>query len=118
MPIGSAHAQYEMGLFGFPANDIECLVTGGWLRTYWRRTVALTCKPFIDPCGKLFVIDFTGGGLEKEKPDSGIEPKVTVGEGATLVHLNLQKNPYNDTWRVATTMPAGGCTWSRNQCSL
>jgi glucans biosynthesis protein len=61
-----------------------------------------------EPELQLFVIDFTGGGLEKEKPDSGIEPKVTVGPGAALVHLNLQKNPYNDTWRVMLALRPDG----------
>ena len=61
-----------------------------------------------EPDLQLFVIDFAGGGLEQEKADTGIVPKVTVGAGAALVHLNLQKNPYNDTWRVLLALRPDG----------
>jgi periplasmic glucans biosynthesis protein len=56
----------------------------------------------------LFVIDFAGGGLEKEKADSGIEAKVKVGAGAALVHLTVQKNLFDETWRAVLALRPDG----------
>ena len=57
----------------------------------------------------LFVIDFTGGGLEKEKPDSGIEAKVKVGpELRPSLHLTVQKNPFDETWRAVLALRPDG----------
>jgi len=61
-----------------------------------------------EPELRLFVIDFTGGGLEKEKPESKIDPVVSVGAGATLAHVSLLKNPFNHTWRAAFAVKPDG----------
>jgi glucans biosynthesis protein len=55
-----------------------------------------------------FVVDFAGSALKKQKPDAQIEPVVTVGRGAKLAHATLEKNPYNDTWRVAFSLRPDG----------
>jgi len=47
-----------------------------------------------------FVVDFDGTYLRQQKPDPTIEPEVWVGEGAKLAYKTVQKNPYNNTWRV------------------
>ncbi len=33
---------------------------------------------------------------------------LSVGDGATLVHSSLQKNPYNRTWRVSFALKPDG----------
>ena len=53
-----------------------------------------------EPELRRFVIDFDGPYLRQQKPDPAIEPEVTVGEGATLAYKTVQKNPYNNTWRL------------------
>lgn len=55
-----------------------------------------------------FVVDFAGPALDRIEADAGIEPVVTVGAGAELAHATLQKNPYNDTWRVAFALRPDG----------
>ena len=40
--------------------------------------------------------------------DPGVEPVVTVGKGAELVHATAEKNPYNGTWRVAFALRPSG----------
>ena len=37
----------------------------------------------------------------------GVDVVVTVGEGATLNHASIQRNPENATWRVAFTIRPG-----------
>ena len=47
--------------------------------------------------------------LSNQKQDPDITANISVGEGATLVHQSVEKNPYNGTWRVAFAIrPAGG----------
>lgn len=55
-----------------------------------------------------FVVDFDGPYLHQQTADPAIEPVVSVGDGATLEHVTLQKNPYNGTWRVAFLLHADG----------
>ena len=47
-----------------------------------------------------FVVDFDGAYLRQQKKDPAIEATVDVGAGAKLVYQTLQKNPYNNTWRL------------------
>jgi glucans biosynthesis protein len=48
-----------------------------------------------------FWVDFDGPYLHSCSPTSKIEAVITVGEGAKLVNQSVQKNPFNNTWRVA-----------------
>ncbi len=56
---------------------------------------------------KRFVVDFAGSVLSRLT--EGIEGVVTVGEGATLEGVNVQRNPYDGSWRLAFEVkPDGG----------
>ena len=55
-----------------------------------------------------FVVDFDGAKLRKLDKEAEIEHLITVGDGGTLHHSSLQKNPFNDTWRVAFTVKPDG----------
>ena len=55
-----------------------------------------------------FIVDFDGPYLHKQGPDPAIEPVVTVGSGAALANANVQKNPFNGTWRVAIALRPDG----------
>jgi len=55
-----------------------------------------------------FWVDFDSGYLETCSPNTAIEAVVTVGEGAKLVHQGLQKNLFNNTWRVAFALKPDG----------
>jgi glucans biosynthesis protein len=55
-----------------------------------------------------FVVDFDGTYLNKQRADPAIEPVLTVGAGAQLVHSAIQKNPYNGTWRVSFALKPDG----------
>jgi len=55
-----------------------------------------------------FVVDFDGERLRRMDFDPGVEPVVTVGKGAELVHATAEKNPYNGTWRVAFALRPSG----------
>lgn len=61
-----------------------------------------------EPDLERFFIDFDGPYLSKQGADPAIEPVVTVGEGAKLVNVTLQKNPFNGTWRVAFALRPDG----------
>ncbi len=61
-----------------------------------------------EPDLERFVVDFDSSYLNNQGPDLLIEPVVSVGEGAKLVHAAVQKNPYNGTWRVAFALRADG----------
>jgi len=61
-----------------------------------------------EPDLERFMVDFAGPYLNKQGADPLIEPVVTVGDGAKLVHADVQKNPYNGTWRVAFALKADG----------
>jgi glucans biosynthesis protein len=61
-----------------------------------------------EPDLERFVVDFDGGDLRQRGPDSGLEPVVTVGQGAELVHVTAEKNPFNGTWRVAFAIRPDG----------
>jgi glucans biosynthesis protein len=54
-----------------------------------------------------FWVDFDGQYLNASR-DSRIEAVVTVGKGATLIHQDVQKNPFNGTWRVALAIKPDG----------
>ncbi len=62
-----------------------------------------------------FVIDFDGSELRKAAADTPIKPVVWVGQGATLVNTIVQKDPYDDTWRVAFALRPDG---SKGQVEL
>lgn len=55
-----------------------------------------------------FWVDFDGPYLHNAAFNPGIQAVVTVGEGAKLVHQDLQKNPFNGTWRVAFALKPDG----------
>jgi len=55
-----------------------------------------------------FWVDFDSGYLESCSPTTAIDAVVTVGEGAKLVHQSLQKNLFNNTWRVAFALKPDG----------
>ena len=55
-----------------------------------------------------FWVDFDSGYLETCPPTTAIEAVVTVGDGAKLIHQNLQKNLFNNTWRVAFALKPDG----------
>jgi glucans biosynthesis protein len=61
-----------------------------------------------EPDLERFVIDFDSSYLSNQGADLLIEPVVSVGDGAKLVHSVVQKNPYNGTWRVAFALRADG----------
>ena len=50
----------------------------------------------------------TGPSLSKRGPNAAIEPVVTVGTSATLVHATVEKNPFNGTWRAAFALRPDG----------
>jgi glucans biosynthesis protein len=54
-----------------------------------------------EPELRRFVIDFDGQYLRQQKADPAIEGVVSVGAGGTLTYSNVQKNPFNGTWRLA-----------------
>ena len=55
-----------------------------------------------------FWVDFTGSFLGNAKTLPGVMANVSVGDGATLVHQSLEKNPYNGSWRVAFALRPDG----------
>jgi glucans biosynthesis protein len=61
-----------------------------------------------EPDLERFVINFESAYLRNQGADPMIEPVVSVGAGAKLVHAAVQKNPYNGTWRVAFALRADG----------
>ncbi len=66
-----------------------------------------------------FVIDFDGTYLRNQRHDPAIEPVVSVGKGAELVHAAVQKNHYNGTWRVSFAVkPDGSGTPVELRCFL
>ena len=46
------------------------------------------------------MVDFDGPYLRQQKPDPAIVPEVSVGDGAKLAYMTVQKNPYNGMWRL------------------
>ncbi|HVW19961.1 MAG TPA: glucan biosynthesis protein G [Opitutaceae bacterium] len=54
-----------------------------------------------EPDLERFIVDFDGPNLRKLASSAVIEPVVTAGPGAQLVHSYVQHNPYDGTWRVA-----------------
>ena len=61
-----------------------------------------------EPELRRFVVDFDGPYLNKQGPDPAIEPVVSVGEGASLANVILQKNPFNGTWKVSFAIRPDG----------
>lgn len=55
-----------------------------------------------------FLVDFDGPGLRALKAADRVEPVLTIGAGGKVVQSSLQKNPYNDTWRVAFAVKPDG----------
>ncbi|MFA6960002.1 MAG: glucan biosynthesis protein [Opitutaceae bacterium] len=55
-----------------------------------------------------FWVDFTGTYLGNQRQVPDITADVSVGEGAKLVNQNLEKNPYNGSWRVAFAIKPDG----------
>lgn len=55
-----------------------------------------------------FVLDFDSPHLNARQAEAKIEPVLSVGEGATLTHHSIQKNPFNGTWRVAFALRPDG----------
>ena len=53
-----------------------------------------------EPELRRFVIDFDGADLRGQPNDYKIEPVVIVGAGATLAYKTVQKNPFNQSWRL------------------
>jgi periplasmic glucans biosynthesis protein len=61
-----------------------------------------------EPELRRFWVDFSGSYLRSRSQDTKIDPVVSVGDGATLVHQAIQKNPINGTWRVAFAIKPDG----------
>jgi len=55
-----------------------------------------------------FVIDFEGADLPRETDVEGLEVVLDVGPGAERIHQGLQRNPFNQTWRVALALRPDG----------
>ncbi|HEY8931942.1 MAG TPA: glucan biosynthesis protein G [Rariglobus sp.] len=55
-----------------------------------------------------FWVDFTSPYLVNQRAVLDIAANVSVGAGATLVHQNIEKNPFNGTWRVAFAIKPDG----------
>ena len=55
-----------------------------------------------------FWVDFTGNYLANQKLTPDITASISVGAGAKLVHQNLEKNPFNGSWRVAFALKPDG----------
>ncbi len=55
---------------------------------------------------KRFVIDF--GGPLLARTTEGIEGSVSVGEGATFVGVNAQRNANDNSWRLAFEIKPDG----------
>ncbi len=60
-----------------------------------------------EPELRRFWVDFDGAYLQTAASPK-IEAVVTVGDGAKLVHQDVQKNHYNGTWRVAFAIKPDG----------
>ncbi len=63
---------------------------------------------YYEPGLERFVIDFDGRQLQALPADARLEHVISVGVGAKLNHAALQKNPVNNTWRVAFTIRPDG----------
>lgn len=100
MPIPGSPIQFEYNLHWF-LNQIG--PPGGFV-VATRHGRSRTQEPDLER----FVVDFDGPGLHGLGPDPAVEPMVTVGSGAALVHATVEKNPYNQTWRVAFALRADG----------
>jgi glucans biosynthesis protein len=61
-----------------------------------------------EPELKRFWVDFDGAFLRGRGADSGLQAVLTVGEGATLIHQDVQKNPFSGMWRVAFSIKPDG----------
>ena len=81
----------------------ETTVPGGFVRSTRHGKSA-----HYEPGFERFVVDFDGTKLRKLDKKAEIEHLITVGDGGTLHHSSLQKNPFNDTWRVAFTVKPDG----------
>ena len=55
-----------------------------------------------------FWIDFDGAFLRSAPQTAATQAVVSVGEGATLVHHTVEKNPFNRTWRVSFAVKPDG----------
>ncbi|MEI8080113.1 MAG: glucan biosynthesis protein, partial [bacterium] len=70
------------------------------------RVVATHYAEFVlgQPDQRLFILDFDSRQLAALAATAKVEPVVTVGEGAELVHAYACKNPHNANWRVGLTI--------------
>ena len=70
------------------------------------RVVATHYSEFVlgQPDQRLFILDFESPALAALPADAKVEPLVTIGAGAELVHAYACKNPHNSTWRVGMTL--------------
>ncbi len=55
---------------------------------------------------KRFVVDFAGSVLQRTA--EGVEGVVTVGAGAAFVGVNTQRNPHDNSWRLAFEIKPDG----------
>lgn len=55
-----------------------------------------------------FWVDFTSTYLAGARFTPEIEAEIDIGQGATLVHQSLEKNPHNGSWRVAFAVRPDG----------
>jgi periplasmic glucans biosynthesis protein len=55
-----------------------------------------------------FWIDFDGTYLRGAPPKTPVEAVITAGSGATIVHHTVEKNAFNNTWRVAFALKPDG----------
>ena len=66
-----------------------------------------------------FIVEFAGAELSGLAADAAVAPAIEVGRGAKLTYSTLQKNPFNDTWRVAFGLkPDGSGTPVELRCAL
>jgi glucans biosynthesis protein len=55
-----------------------------------------------------FIVDFDGPRLRSLAGDSRLQPVLTAGDGAKIVHSSLQKIPANGMWRVTFAIKPDG----------
>lgn len=61
-----------------------------------------------EPGTESFAVDFDGTALQKLGADAKMDPIVSVGEGGSLTHALVERNPYNGTWHVSFTVRPDG----------
>lgn len=61
-----------------------------------------------EPKFERFVVDFDGPYLNRQPADPAIEPVLSVSDAAKLVHVGIQKNVFNGSWRVSFALEPDG----------